>query len=247
MSHPDWQFGEHPDMYALRAYGHAGESAQFQSHLTFIIAHVGSTENLGFVDSCLDKYPNMYIDIADASMNWADSPIQAGSSFPVGQDRILFGSDAFPGIWKGVIPIFPLPDDLGRIFRLRRKMGPLWIRPGDDITGRYTIRMRKRCSCWKAEGSRPADTVFTQPALRIGNNYRYFVPAKVFRPVRCILMLHSAQWSCSSDSCYTSGPPDNRLNIQLFFRQSGFGRWFALNHDIQYRSPEMLPFPLGFK
>ena len=38
---------------------------------TFIIAHGGSySENLGWVGQCLDKYPNMYIDIAARLAGW---------------------------------------------------------------------------------------------------------------------------------------------------------------------------------
>ncbi|HHU78406.1 MAG: amidohydrolase family protein [Caldicoprobacterales bacterium] len=108
MSHPDWQFGEHPDMYAFEELMDMQENLLSSNpHTTFIIAHVGSySENLGFVGSCLDKYPNMYIDIAERINELGRQPYTSRKFFHRYQDRILFGSDAFPWDMEGRYPYY---------------------------------------------------------------------------------------------------------------------------------------------
>lgn len=97
VQHPDWQFSK-PGMYKFE------ELMEMQENLladnpdtTFIIAHAGSwPENLGFVGGCLDKYPNMYIDIAERINELGRQPYTCRKFFQRYQDRILFGTDAYP-------------------------------------------------------------------------------------------------------------------------------------------------------
>lgn len=97
VSHPEWQYHK-PGMYTFQ------ELMEMQKRLlannpdtTFIVAHVGShPENLGFVGSCLDMYPNMYIDIAERINELGRQPYTSRKFFHKYQDRILFGTDAYP-------------------------------------------------------------------------------------------------------------------------------------------------------
>lgn len=60
----------------------------------FVIAHCGSApENLGFVSQQLDRYPNMYIDIAARVAELGRQPYSSKKFMTKYQDRILFGTD----------------------------------------------------------------------------------------------------------------------------------------------------------
>ncbi len=96
--HPDWNFSG-PGLWKF------DELMAMQERLlganprtTFIVAHAGSwPENLGFVDRCLERFPNMHIDIAERINELGRQPYTARKFFLKRQDRILFGTDAFPG------------------------------------------------------------------------------------------------------------------------------------------------------
>ena len=61
---------------------------------TFIVAHVGSyAENLEQVGRWLEKYPNMYIDIAARIDQLGRQPYTARDFMTRFQDRVLFGTD----------------------------------------------------------------------------------------------------------------------------------------------------------
>jgi len=63
----------------------------------FIVAHGGSySENLKYVGESLDRFPNMYIDIAARIGEFGRQPYTARKFFYRYQDRILFGTDASP-------------------------------------------------------------------------------------------------------------------------------------------------------
>lgn len=96
-AHPDWSFCD-PDLYTFE------ELMKMQENLlgdnpdtTFIIAHGGScSEYLSYVSSCLDRFPNMNIDIAARISELGRQPYTSRKFFEKYQDRILFGTDAFP-------------------------------------------------------------------------------------------------------------------------------------------------------
>jgi predicted TIM-barrel fold metal-dependent hydrolase len=94
---PEWSF--HGDEY----FGF-WELMEMQENLlennpdtTFIVAHGGScSENLKYVGKCLDRYPNMYIDIAERISEFGRQPYTSRKVFNKYQDRILFGTDFNP-------------------------------------------------------------------------------------------------------------------------------------------------------
>ena len=61
---------------------------------TFVVAHVGSyAENLGQVGKWLEKYPNMYVDVAARLDQLGRQPYTARAFVERWQDRVLFGTD----------------------------------------------------------------------------------------------------------------------------------------------------------
>ena len=62
--HPDWSFCS-PELFEFEELMEQQERLlEGNPDTTFIIAHMGSyAENFGFVGKCLDKYPNMYVDL----------------------------------------------------------------------------------------------------------------------------------------------------------------------------------------
>lgn len=97
LEHPDWSFCN-PELYSFENLMEMQENLlESNPKTTFIIAHGGSyTENLGFVGKCLDKYPNMYIDIAERISEFGRQPYTSRKFFNKYEDRILFGTDATP-------------------------------------------------------------------------------------------------------------------------------------------------------
>ncbi|NLV91951.1 MAG: amidohydrolase family protein [Firmicutes bacterium] len=64
----------------------------------FVIAHVGSAaENLGWVAEQLDRFPNMYVDMAARLAELGRQPYTAREFLIKYQDRFLFATDLFPG------------------------------------------------------------------------------------------------------------------------------------------------------
>ena len=63
----------------------------------FIAAHHGNCpENLDYVGSTLDKYPNLYVELSYALVQLGLQPHHARKHFIKYQDRILFGTDGIP-------------------------------------------------------------------------------------------------------------------------------------------------------
>ena len=96
--HPDWSFRgpEFPSREALLAQ----RNRVIARHrgTTFIGAHVANgSEDLGTVSSWLDEHPNLYVDIAGRVAELGRQPYSARNFFIKYQDRILFGTDRYPG------------------------------------------------------------------------------------------------------------------------------------------------------
>ena len=96
-NHPDWSFhgGDFPSNAELLE----ARNRVFARHpkTQFITLHVGNdSENLGYVGECMDKYPNMYVDIAARVGELGRQPRTSRKFFEKYQDRILFGTDATP-------------------------------------------------------------------------------------------------------------------------------------------------------
>ena len=107
-AHPDWSFYG-PQYFSFK------ELMKMQENLiagnldtTFIVAHFGSySENIAVVGKWLDKYSNMYIDIAARISELGRQPYSSKRFFERYQDRILFGIDFIPsGGWIDKYPCY---------------------------------------------------------------------------------------------------------------------------------------------
>jgi predicted TIM-barrel fold metal-dependent hydrolase len=95
--HPDWSFYDrdfpsHAEL--LEARNHV-----FQRHpkTQFIALHVGNNaENLAYVSECLDRFPNLHVELGARIGELGRQPRAARKFFDRYQDRILFGTDAVP-------------------------------------------------------------------------------------------------------------------------------------------------------
>lgn len=96
-NHPDWSFygGDFPSNEELLAARNRvmGRHPRTQ----FVVLHVGNfAEDLQNVSDNLDRYPNMFVDIAARIGELGRQPRTARRFFEKYQDRILFGTDATP-------------------------------------------------------------------------------------------------------------------------------------------------------
>ena len=65
---------------------------------TFIAAHLGNyAEDLAQLGDRFEKYPNLYADISAREAEWGRQPYTARKFFIKYADRLLFGSDRYPG------------------------------------------------------------------------------------------------------------------------------------------------------
>lgn len=95
-AHPDWSFHD-KDFPSDREL----QEARFRvlakhPKTTFIVLHVGNSENLAYISEALDRYPNMYVEIGARIGELGRQPRTARKFFEKYQDRILFGTDAVP-------------------------------------------------------------------------------------------------------------------------------------------------------
>ena len=96
-NHPDWSFYDRdfPGFHELIE----ARNRMFARHpkTTFIALHVGhNAENLAAVSECLDRFPNMYVELAARIGELGRQPRTASKFFEKYQDRIMFGTDAVP-------------------------------------------------------------------------------------------------------------------------------------------------------
>jgi predicted TIM-barrel fold metal-dependent hydrolase len=94
-AHPDWHFGgpSFPDHDTLLEQ----RNRVIERHpgTNFIGAHLGNyPENLEYVDGCLDRYPNFFVDISARIGEIGRHPAANARAFFIKhQDRVLFGTD----------------------------------------------------------------------------------------------------------------------------------------------------------
>jgi predicted TIM-barrel fold metal-dependent hydrolase len=96
-NHPDWSFYDHD--FPSNAEILEARNRVFARHpkTQFIALHVGNfAEDLENVSQNLDRFPNMYVDIAARIGELGRQPRAARAFFEKYQDRILFGTDATP-------------------------------------------------------------------------------------------------------------------------------------------------------
>ncbi|HJY27331.1 MAG TPA: amidohydrolase family protein [Pyrinomonadaceae bacterium] len=95
-AHPDWSF--HGRDYPSNAELQEARNRVMQRHprTKFVCLHTADSENLPYVSECLDRYPNMYVDIAARIGELGRQPRMTRKFFDKYQDRILFATDATP-------------------------------------------------------------------------------------------------------------------------------------------------------
>jgi hypothetical protein len=96
-NHPDWSF--HNRDFPSNAELLEARNRVFDRHpkTQFVALHVGNnSENLRYVEECLNRFPNMHVDIAARIGELGRQPRAARRFFEKYQDRILFGTDATP-------------------------------------------------------------------------------------------------------------------------------------------------------
>jgi predicted TIM-barrel fold metal-dependent hydrolase len=96
-SHPDWSF--HGRDFPSPRQLYEARNRVFERHpkTAFVALHVGNNaEDLGYVSECLDRYPNMHVEVGARIGELGRQPRTARRFFDRYQDRILFGTDAVP-------------------------------------------------------------------------------------------------------------------------------------------------------
>jgi predicted TIM-barrel fold metal-dependent hydrolase len=96
-NHPDWSF--HDRDYPSNQELLDARNRLFAKHprTTFVALHVGhNAENLAYVGECLDRFPNMNVEIGARIGELGRQPRTSRRFFDRYQDRILFGTDAVP-------------------------------------------------------------------------------------------------------------------------------------------------------
>lgn len=96
-NHPDWSF--HAKDFPSNGELLEARNRVFARHpkTQFIALHVGhSAENLAYCAECLDRMPNMHVEIGARIGELGRQPRTARKFFDKYQDRILFGTDAVP-------------------------------------------------------------------------------------------------------------------------------------------------------
>jgi predicted TIM-barrel fold metal-dependent hydrolase len=96
-NHPTWSF--HGRDFPSNRELLEARNRVFARHpkTQFIALHVGNNaENLGSVSECLERFPNMHVEIGARIGELGRQPRTARKFFDRFQDRILFGTDAVP-------------------------------------------------------------------------------------------------------------------------------------------------------
>jgi predicted TIM-barrel fold metal-dependent hydrolase len=96
-NHPDWSF--HGKDFPSNMELLEARNRMIAKHpkTQFIVLHVGNdAENLPYVSECMDRFPNMSVEMAARVGELGRQPRMSRKFFDKYQDRILFGTDAVP-------------------------------------------------------------------------------------------------------------------------------------------------------
>lgn len=96
-NHPDWSF--HGRDFPSNTELLEARNRVLARHpkTQFIVLHVGNdAENLPYVSECLDRFPNMTVELAARIGELGRQPRMSRKFFDKYQDRIMFGTDASP-------------------------------------------------------------------------------------------------------------------------------------------------------
>jgi len=116
-NHPDWSF--HGQDFPPKQELLAARNRVFEKHpnVQFVALHVGNrSEDLDDVSSCLERYPNMHVEIGARIGELGRQPRRARRFFDQYQDRILFGTDAVPPPLGNETPQQIFSDELYEIY-----------------------------------------------------------------------------------------------------------------------------------
>src|SRR5437773_1117382 len=94
-NHPDWSFygRDFPSNSALLEARNRVLARHPKTQ--FIVLHVGNdAENLSYVGECMDRFPNMHVELGARIGELGRQPRMARKFFERYQDRVLFGTDA---------------------------------------------------------------------------------------------------------------------------------------------------------
>jgi predicted TIM-barrel fold metal-dependent hydrolase len=96
-AHPSWSF-HGKDFPSNRELQEARRNVMRRHPRTqFVCLHVANSEDLQYVSECLDRHPNMHVDIAARIGELGRQPRMSRRFFEKYQDRIVFGTDASAG------------------------------------------------------------------------------------------------------------------------------------------------------
>ena len=96
--HPSWGFygPAFPDRGEV--LGQFDRVVAANPKTTWIAAHMGNfAEDLAALGARFDRYPNLYADISAREAEWGRQPFTAHEFFVKYADRLLFGTDRYPG------------------------------------------------------------------------------------------------------------------------------------------------------
>jgi len=96
-NHPDWSF--HGRDFPSNAELLEARNRVLARHpkTQFIVLHVGNdAENLPYVSECMDRFPNMTVELGARVGELGRQPRMSRKFFDKYQDRIIFGTDAVP-------------------------------------------------------------------------------------------------------------------------------------------------------
>ena len=95
-AHPDWSFygKDYPSDRELQE----ARQRMIKKHpkTTFVLCHLGNSENLDNVSRWLEECPNLHVDISARIGELGRQPRRSRDFFERYQDRIMFGTDAVP-------------------------------------------------------------------------------------------------------------------------------------------------------
>jgi predicted TIM-barrel fold metal-dependent hydrolase len=95
-AHPNWSFygKDFPSDKELQE----ARQRMIKKHpnTTFVLCHLGNSENLDYVSNCFGECPNLYGDFSARIGELGRQPRRTRRFFEEYQDRILFGTDAVP-------------------------------------------------------------------------------------------------------------------------------------------------------
>jgi predicted TIM-barrel fold metal-dependent hydrolase len=96
-NHPDWSFHGHDFPSNAELLQARNRVISRHPKTQFIVLHVGNNaENLAYVGECMDRFPNMAVELGARVGELGRQPRMSRKFFEKYQDRIIFGTDAVP-------------------------------------------------------------------------------------------------------------------------------------------------------